>query len=95
MRVTFKIIGFPKLRHLLGEGEIDIEFEGQTVNDMIAHLDNTYGVAAKKTVMQNELSLKPGVRLLRNGCQWIDSDDLETKLSDGDMLVLSLQVAGG
>ena len=54
MRVTFKIFGFSKLRHLIGEGEIDIEFEGQTVSDMIAHLCNTYGIAVKETIMQNQ-----------------------------------------
>ena len=95
MRVTFKIFGFSKLRHLIGEGEIDVEFKGQTVNHMIAHLGNTYGVAVKKAIMQNDVSLKPGVRLLRNGRQWLDSADLGTKLSDGDVLVLSLLVAGG
>lgn len=95
MRATFKIFGFPKLRHLIGEGEIDIEFEGQTVSDMIVHLGNTYGKAVKETIMQNDKFLKPGVRLLRNGRQWIDRDDLEMELSEGDVLVLSLLVAGG
>ena len=95
MRIRFKIFGFARLRQAIGEDEINIEFDGSMVKDLVWHLTEVYGDEVAKAILQKDGHLKHGVRLLRNGHQWIDRDDLETNIMDGDVLVLSLLVAGG
>jgi len=95
MRIKFKIFGFSTLRQVFGGSEINLEFNGKTVDDLVKYLIAVFGHAVEKTILQNDGQIKHGIRFLRNGHQWIDSDNIETRLKDGDILVLSLLVAGG
>ncbi len=95
MKVTFKIFGFPGLCQTVGSRNIDIEFQGKTVRDFIAKLVKTYGSEVEENIFDYDGQLKPTVRLLKNGRQWINQDDLETDLMDGDVVVLTLLVTGG
>lgn len=95
MKIKFKVFGFPALSKVLGANEVMIAFDGRTINNLLDHLAVIYGPEVDPILRKDGNGLRPGIRLLHNRSRWIQEDDLETELNDGDEIVLSLFVTGG
>jgi MoaD family protein len=94
MKVNLKIL-LPALPEAIGRKELEIEFAGETVSDLIEHLVARYGRRAKQALYDEEGDLDPVVQVLLNGEEWITRDQLDTGLQDGDNVVLMMMMAGG
>lgn len=94
MKVKLKVF-LPALPEAIGRKELEVEFAGETVNDLIDHLVARYGRKAKQALYGEEGELDPVVQVLLNGEEWITRDQLDTILQDGDDVVLMMLMAGG
>ena len=94
MRVHLRIF-LPVLPEAIGRKELQVEFAGETVNDLIEHLIARYGRKARQALYDSEGQLDPVVQILLNGEQWVTHDRLDTVLQDGDDVMLMLMLAGG
>ena len=94
MRVNLKVF-LPALPEALGRKELEVEFAGQTVNDLIEHLVARYGRQAKQALLTRQGTLDPVVQILLNGEEWVTHDRLDTVLHDGDDVALMMMMAGG
>ena len=94
MRVHLKIL-LPVLPEAIGRKELEVEFDGETVNDLIEHLIERYGRKARQALYDGEGKLDPVVQILLNGEEWITHDRLDTALQDGDSVILMMMIAGG
>jgi MoaD family protein len=94
MRVHLKIL-LPMLPEAVGRKDLEVEFAGETVNDLIEHLVARYGRRARQALYDEEGQLAPVVQALVNGREWITHDRLDTPLQDGDNVVLMIMMAGG
>jgi len=94
MKVNLKIL-LPVLPEAIGRKELEVEFAGETVSDLIEHLVATYGRRAKQALYDEKGDLDPVVQVLLNGEEWITRDQLDTRLQDGDNVVLMMMMAGG
>ena len=94
MKVLLKVF-VPTLPEVMGGRESEIEFVGETVGDLIAHLVAQYGRKAKQALCDEAGQLDPVVQVLLNGEQWITRDQLDTALKDGDDVMLMMMLAGG
>ncbi len=95
MKVNLKILGLPTLSKVMGKKELDINFEGKTVNDLIDYIVKRYGRKAEEGLLDEEGKLDITIQVLLNGREWITHDRLGTVLKDGDSIALMLMVAGG
>ena len=95
MRVNLKILGLPTLSKVTGKKELDVNFEGKTVNDLIDYIVRRYGRKAEEALLDGGGKLDITIQVLRNGREWITHDCLDTVLRDGDSIALMLMVAGG
>lgn len=95
MRVNLKILGLPTLTKAIGQKELDLNFEGQTINDLIGYVVQRYGRKAEEALLDEEGQLDVTIQVLLNGREWITHDRLDTALQDGDSVALMLMVAGG
>jgi MoaD family protein len=95
MKVNLKILGLPTLSKVTGRKELDVNFEGKTVNDLIDYIVKRYGRKAEETLLDEEGKLDITIQVLLNGREWIIHDRLDTVLKDGDSIALMLMVAGG
>jgi MoaD family protein len=95
MRVNLKILGLPTLSKVTGKKELDVNFEGKTVNDLIGYIVKRYGRKAENALLDEEGQLDITIQVLLNGREWITHDRLDTVLKDGDSIALMLMVAGG
>ena len=94
MKVNLKLF-LPVLPEAIGHKELEVEFAGETVNDLIEHLIARYGRKARKALYNEKGKLDPVVQVLVNGQEWITHDRLDTALQDGDSVVLMMMMAGG
>jgi MoaD family protein len=94
MKVHLKIL-LPVLPEATGRKELQVEFAGDTVNDLIEHLIAQYGRKARQALYDRNGQLDPVIQILLNGEQWVTHDRLDTVLHDGDDVMLALMLAGG
>lgn len=94
MKVNLKLF-LPTLPEVIGSKELEVEFAGATVNELVDHLIASYGNNAKKALLDEQGNLDPMIQVLLNGEKWITSDQLDMPLENGDDLVLLLMMAGG
>jgi MoaD family protein len=94
MKVHLRIF-LPVLPKAIGHRELDVEFAGQTVNDLIEHLIARYGRKARQALYDAQGQWDPVVQILVNGEQWVTIERFDTVLQDGDDVILMLMIAGG
>ena len=94
MKVNLKLF-LPVLPEAIGRTELEVEFAGETVNDLIEHLVARYGRKAEKALYNEKSKLDPVVQVLVNGQEWITHDRLDTALQDGDSVLLMMMMAVG
>lgn len=94
MKVHLKLF-LPVLPEAIGRKELDVEFAGETVNDLLEYLIARYGRKARQALYDNKGQLDPVIQILLNGEQWVSHDRLDAILHDGDDVMLLLMLAGG
>lgn len=94
MKVSLKIL-LPVLPEAIGRKELEVEFAGETVNDLIEHLVARYGRKARQALYDEKGELDPVVQVLLNGKEWVTHDRLDTALQDGDHVIIMMMMAGG
>jgi MoaD family protein len=85
----------PDLREAIGRKDIEVEFDGSTVNELIAHLIKMYGHKVRQALYDEHNKLDPMFQVLRNGQEWVTNDKLDQPLQDGDGIILMMMMAGG
>ena len=94
MKVHLKLF-LPVLPEAIGRRELQVEFAGETVKDLIDYLIACYGRKARQALLDKKGELDPVVQILLNGEHWVTHDRLHTVLRDGDDVILMLLLAGG
>ena len=94
MKVNLKLF-LPVLPEVIGRKELEVEFAGETVNDLIEHLVAQYGRKAGKALYDSTGKLDPVIQVLLNGKEWVTHDRLDTALQDGDEVMFMIMMAGG
>lgn len=94
MKVQLKVL-LPVLPEAMGRKELELEFPGETVNDLIGHLIAQYGRKARQALYDEHGQLDPVVQILLNGEEWVTHDQLDRALKDGDHVMLMIMLAGG
>jgi MoaD family protein len=94
MKVHLKIF-LPTLPEAIGDNELDVEFTGTTVRDLIDTLIDRYGQKAKQALYDEKGQFDPLVQVLLNGEEWVTHDRFGTTLQEGDSLIFMMMMAGG
>jgi MoaD family protein len=94
MKVNLKIL-LPTLPEIVGGKELQVEFNGETVHDLLEYLLTRYGRKARQALCDKQGKLDPVIQVLLNGEEWITHDQLDTVLQDGDDVIFMMLMAGG
>lgn len=94
MKVHLRVL-LPALPEAIGRKELDVQFVGDTVGDLIDHLIARYGRNAEKALLDAGGRLDPAVQALINGQTWVTYEHLDARLRDGDDVVLMVMLGGG
>jgi molybdopterin converting factor small subunit len=93
VRVTFA--GLNELARAVGQKEVSAQLSGDTLGDLLRHLEQAYGAPLRKSLLTPAGTVHETVQVLRNGATWIARDDLQAPLKEGDSVTFLLMMAGG
>jgi MoaD family protein len=94
MKIHLKFF-LPGLPEVIGSNELEVEFNGKTVSDLIETLVDQFGQKAREALFDELGKFDPMVQVLLNGEEWVTHDQLHTTLRDGDSLIFMMMMAGG
>ena len=92
-KVVFRTFG--QLTKFSKDNQLDIDFNGETVQDFLRELQNRMGDGIKPILYPDGKNLSPMIFILINGKNIQQLDGLKTKLNDGDIVSVLPVTAGG
>jgi len=95
MKVNLRLMALPRLARAMGGRKLEVEYPGETVADLLDHLVQEYGRAAREALLDEEGDLDAIIQILVNEKQWVVHDELDVSLKEGDSVIFMLLVAGG
>ena len=95
MKVELRLMALPALVKALGGKRTEVDFAGDTVSDLLEHLVERHGRAAKEALLDEEGNLDSIIQILVNEEHWVVHDDLDVPLKEGDSVIFMLLVVGG
>lgn len=90
MSLLVEIFGY--LRVVLGKKEIELEWPGGTLLEMIQHLDDQYSGATSQELLDENGELDRAYIVFLKGERIYG---LSTRIEDGDQVVITSMLAGG
>jgi len=95
MAITVEFLSLPNVVKMVGSKTVTMDYAGQTVEGLIRQVAEKYGKDVKKFLLDETGRLDMAFRIMRNKEEWIQSDQMQTPLQDGDRLTIMMLVAGG
>ena len=95
MAITVEFLSMPNVAKMVGGKTITMDYSGQTVESLIRQVAEKYGKDVKKFLLDETGRLDMAFRIMRNKEEWIQSDQMQRPLQDGDRLTIMMLVAGG
>ena len=94
MRLELKFF-LPMLSEVVGGDELELEFDGRTVRDLLAELAKRYGRRAADAMFDKTGELDREVQVLINQKTWVTRENVDAPLADGDRVTIMVLMAGG
>jgi sulfur carrier protein ThiS len=95
LKITVESLGLPALADVIGR-KAEIQLEGGTLADLVAHLAGRFGARARRLLLDDEGHLDRTIQVLLNDREFVGREELaDRKLSEGDGVKFMLLVCGG
>lgn len=83
------------LSKVVGKEELEFEFSGTTVKDLIEEIVQGFGNKARAALMSERGEFDTMIQIALNKKRWITGDKLDTPLHEGDTVTFMLLIGGG
>ena len=95
MQINVEFLGLPMVSDLVGRKRLEVDIQGETVNDVIDELIKRYGKTMREAFYDVEGNFDTAMQITLNGKSFIFADKRDTHLKEGDNLIFMLLLAGG
>ena len=93
---SFKIHLMESMTDLVGKTELDVQAkEGATLSDVFKEVGREYGESVKKKIIAPDGGFYPYVLVSVNGIDFRALNGMDTRLKDGDIILVGLLITGG
>jgi len=93
MKVRLNVSGISLLYSVLGKRkEIDVEFSGVTLRDLVKTLEQRFGPTMRKAILDENGDIDREIMVLYNNESYLSENRMSRPLQEGDVVSLS---AGG
>jgi len=94
MRVHVEFLGISRLATGINEKIFDLQ-EGASFRQLVRHLGSSYSALIGNVIQPESDNLQTPNRFLIRGSQFLNDNEMDNKLCDGDRIVLmSLSIGG-
>ncbi len=92
----FKIQLMESMTDFIGKAELDVQSkEGATLSDVFREVGREYGESVKKKIIAPDGGFYPYVLVSVNGTDFRALNGIDTRLKDGDRILVGLLITGG
>ena len=95
MAITIEFLSLPNIVKMVGSKTITIDFSGQTVEGLIRQVTEKYGSKVRQFLLDENDRLDMMLKVLCNREEWIQPEQMQRPLKDGDHVTIMLLAAGG
>jgi molybdopterin converting factor small subunit len=95
MAITVEFLSLPNVVKMVGSKTIQMDYSSQNVENLIRDVAEKYGRDVKKFLLDENGRLDMFFRVVRNKEDWLQSDQMQTPLQDGDHITILMLAAGG
>jgi len=93
---SFKIQLMGPVTQLIGKTELNVQAkEGATLSDVFEEVGREYGESVKRKILAPDGDFHPYVLVSVNGTDARGLNGIDTRLNDGDGILLALLITGG
>ena len=93
---SYKIHLMESMTNLVGETELEVRAkEGATLSDVFKEVGREYGENVKKKILAPDGGFHPYVLVSVNGTDFRELDGIDTRLNNGDKILIGLLITGG
>jgi molybdopterin converting factor small subunit len=93
--IKVRFFGLSELSREIGNDEIDFAFEGATFGDALRGLEERFGQPFRQTILSGGGEVNPVIQVMKNEDEFLQRDDLDYRLDEGDELLFMFMIAGG
>jgi molybdopterin converting factor small subunit len=86
MKVNIEIAGLPLYKTFRKSKNIEFEFPGETLKELMDALVRNFGFEVKKFLLDKNGEIDMDIRVLLNGATYLSENRMQTSLNDGDTL---------
>jgi sulfur carrier protein ThiS len=95
VKVQVEVLGLPTLSRLIGK-KSTLEFEGASVNDLVAHIVRRHGRDARKILLDKDGELDLVIQVMINDEGFLPREEYgRRELKEDDQVRFMLLVGGG
>lgn len=88
MQVNLKFSSMPHLYKAMNKRkEMDFEFPGETLRDLVECLRLQFGTAVEKALLDRNSEIDVEIRVILNSATYLVENRMDTALKDGDTLL--------
>jgi molybdopterin converting factor small subunit len=95
MKIDVEFLGLPMVSELIGKKRLEVDFQGETVKDIIDELIKRYGKNVRDAFYDAGGNFDMMIQITLNGKSFITADKRNTPLKEGDSLIFMVLLAGG
>jgi molybdopterin converting factor small subunit len=95
MAVTVEFLSLPNVANIVGSKTIAMDYSGQTVEELIHEVTEKYGTKVRQFLLDENGRLDMMLKVMCNREEWIQREQMQRPLKDGDLITIMLLAAGG
>jgi len=95
MKINIEFLSMPIVTKIVGSKTLALDFPGETLNDLINQIANSYGEKLGHFLLDESSKLDRAFMIHLNKKEWVRRDQLNKTLKDGDQVTLMMLVGGG
>lgn len=95
MKVTVEFLSLPNVAKQVGGKSVSHEFSGGSIQKLIGEVAGKYGKKVGDFLLDESGRLAADFRVVLNKQEWLNHDQLDRELNDGDIVTIAMLVGGG
>jgi molybdopterin converting factor small subunit len=95
MRITVEFLSLPNIAKLVGGKSVLVDFPGGSIQQLIGEVAGKYGEKVSDFLLGPDGRLDNDFRVVLNKKEWLNHQQLDRQLQEGDIVTITMLVGGG
>jgi len=95
MKITVEFLSLPNVVKMVGGKSVTHDFSGGTIQELVGEVAVKYGKQVRDFLLDESGRLDANFLVVLNKKEWLNQDQLDRVVQDGDIVTIAMLVGGG